>query len=302
MNKRIKELNIEDYLFMDTETVRASEIIDTDSTEFDLFQYKNRDRVTSALLPDEEVVDLYGKTAALSPVYGKVVCISVGFIKGTTLYVKAIVGEENYVISEFYKILSKFKGTISFNGLRFDLPYLRIRSYVTGVHSLLANEYSDSDAKPWHVSETHIDVMDVIKGASYQTLSLEEACYLFGIPSSKDDISGSEVSKVFYSEGIDRIAKYCNKDVVATAKLFCKVSGRGDFIQEITIREDNPIEDLKKTMALTPSIITGLKLKGKELKNKKERKDFVEIIKALLQKADFNEEEEKVFKSIIENK
>ena len=46
---------------------------------------------------------------------------------------------------------------------------------------------------------------------------------ILGIPSPKDDIDGSQVAKVYYQENdIDRIIKYCEKDVIAVAQIFLK--------------------------------------------------------------------------------
>ncbi|MEL6276250.1 MAG: 3'-5' exonuclease, partial [Bacteroidota bacterium] len=44
-----------------------------------------------------------------------------------------------------------------------------------------------------------------------------------GFPSPKDDIDGSMVGRVFWEEGdVERIAHYCEKDVLATAQLFLR--------------------------------------------------------------------------------
>ena len=54
---------------------------------------------------------------------------------------------------------------------------------------------------------------------------------IFNIPSPKDDIDGSQVAKVYYEEGnLERIATYCEKDVLATAQLFLRF--RGDELIE----------------------------------------------------------------------
>jgi len=53
-----------------------------------------------------------------------------------------------------------------------------------------------------------------------------------GIPSPKDGIDGSMVADVYYKEkNIERIVKYCEKDVFATAQLFLKFKGE-DLIKE----------------------------------------------------------------------
>jgi hypothetical protein len=56
---------------------------------------------------------------------------------------------------------------------------------------------------------------------------------IFGIPSPKGDIDGSQVAHVYYVEkDIDRIVTYCEKDVIAVAQIFLRMR-----------REDLLIED-----------------------------------------------------------
>jgi 3'-5' exonuclease len=50
--------------------------------------------------------------------------------------------------------------------------------------------------------------------------SLKLLSEVLGIPSPKDDIDGSEVTRVYYVEkNIDRIVTYCEKDVVTIAQV-----------------------------------------------------------------------------------
>ena len=57
--------------------------------------------------------------------------------------------------------------------------------------------------------------------------SLKLMAHVLGIPSPKDDIDGSQVGHVFYKEkDIDRIAIYCQKDVVTTAQIYLKLAGK----------------------------------------------------------------------------
>jgi hypothetical protein len=58
---------------------------------------------------------------------------------------------------------------------------------------------------------------------------------IFDIPSSKGDMDGSMVSKVYYQQGdLKKIAEYCVGDVVAIAQLFLKMKGM-DLIAEVNI-------------------------------------------------------------------
>jgi len=57
---------------------------------------------------------------------------------------------------------------------------------------------------------------------AYTSLAL--LCYVFNIPTPKDDISGADVAKVYYEENnLERIKDYCEKDVVALIQLFLKM-------------------------------------------------------------------------------
>ena len=56
---------------------------------------------------------------------------------------------------------------------------------------------------------------------SYTSLKLLAA--VLGFPSPKDDIDGSEVGRVYWEEqDLDRIATYCEKDVLAVVQLLLK--------------------------------------------------------------------------------
>ncbi|HNG88767.1 MAG TPA: 3'-5' exonuclease, partial [Saprospiraceae bacterium] len=56
----------------------------------------------------------------------------------------------------------------------------------------------------------------------YTSLRLLTA--VFDIPSPKDDMDGSDVASVYWGErDLDRIATYCEKDVVATVQLFLRL-------------------------------------------------------------------------------
>jgi hypothetical protein len=79
--------------------------------------------------------------------------------------------------------------------------------------------------KPWEIS--HLDTMELWKFGDYKAYtSLSLLCHVFKIPTPKDDISGADVARVYYEDqDLDRIAKYCEKDVVALIQLFLKMRG-----------------------------------------------------------------------------
>ncbi len=76
--------------------------------------------------------------------------------------------------------------------------------------------------KPWDTNI--IDTLQLWKFGdfkNYTSLNLLAAC--MNVPSPKDDIDGSEVGDVYWKENdLDRIAIYCQKDVVTVGQLVLK--------------------------------------------------------------------------------
>jgi hypothetical protein len=113
-----------------------------------------------------------------------------------------------------------------------------------------------------------------------------------GVPSSKDDIDGSHVSDVLYREegGINRIATYCNKDVICTAKIFLAMQGKANFIEEVvdktgTVAEKPKelgyLQEIAKFKVITEEQQIALITKIKKMK-KSDRLNEVELVKTAL--------------------
>ena len=88
--------------------------------------------------------------------------------------------------------------------------------------------------KPWEIS--HLDTLELWKFGDYKAYtSLALLCHVFNIPTPKDDISGADVSRVYYvNKELKRIKTYCEKDVVALIQLFLKMRG-DNLISESSI-------------------------------------------------------------------
>ena len=81
-----------------------------------------------------------------------------------------------------------------------------------------------SAKKPWETG--FIDTMELWRFGDYKNFTaLKLLTAVFGIPTPKDDIDGSQVAAVYYKENnIDRISRYCQKDVLATAQVFLRMN------------------------------------------------------------------------------
>ncbi|MBR1808518.1 MAG: 3'-5' exonuclease [Paludibacteraceae bacterium] len=178
--------------------------------------------------------------AAIYAEYGRIVCISVGICymkdKEWHLRTKSFCGsDEKQILIDFFELLGKFMITpyhhlCGHNIKEFDVPYVCRRALVNGVG--LPDCLRIAGKKPWEVQ--FIDTMELWKFGDYKSFtSLKTLTAIFGIPTPKDDIDGSEVGRVYYKEkNIDRISVYCQKDVVATTQVFLRLNGENSISKE----------------------------------------------------------------------
>lgn len=169
--------------------------------------------------------------------FGRIVCISVGLIRGPHLREKSFYGEdEKRLLTDFAALLNNYYSDYSsylcgHNSKEFDIPFIARRMLVHGIP--LPDILNVAGKKPWECR--FIDTMDLWKFGDYKHFtSLKLLCAVFGIPTPKDDIDGSQVAGVFYNDkDYDRIAKYCEKDVLATVQVYLRMNGLE------TIKEEN---------------------------------------------------------------
>ncbi len=229
----IDKLSIENLLFFDIETVPEIEhFSDLDETKQELFDlkthYQRKDQVTA-----EEFYERAGIWAE----FGKIICISVGYftqIKGDLQFrITSLFGDEPKILGDFCNLIDKHfsennKLLCGHNIKEFDIPYISRRLLINGMK--LPEKLNLMGKKPWEIP--HIDTLELWKFGDYKHFtSLNLLTNVLGIPSPKDDIDGSEVAKVYYQENdIDRIIRYCEKDVLAVAQVFLRL--RGDLLLE----------------------------------------------------------------------
>jgi 3'-5' exonuclease len=196
--------------------------------------------------------DLFER-AGLYAEFGQVVCISVGFFReeadgGLRFYLKSFAStDECEVLRGFADVLAerrpygnKLPGATTrehtdpretghflcaHNGREFDYAYLGRRMLICGIS--LPPMLDISGYKPWELPHL-LDTMEMWKfGDRKDYTSLALLAGVFGIPSPKDDIDGSQVGRVYWEEkDIARIATYCQKDVETTARVFLHYLGQ----------------------------------------------------------------------------
>jgi len=173
---------------------------------------------------DQKPLDLFNRSGIYAE-FGKIVCISVGyFVKEThQLRIKSFYShDEKKLLLSFSEMLKKYfpsNKTIlcAHNGKEFDFPYIARRMLIQNVS--LPHQLDIAGKKPWEIQ--HLDTLELWKFGDYKHYtSLDLLTEVFDIPSPKNDIDGSQVNEVYWKENdLERIARYCQNDVLATVQL-----------------------------------------------------------------------------------
>jgi 3'-5' exonuclease len=219
-------IDINNILFFDIETVPAYKTYaDLDETWQYLWKHKAKSILKKGDEPvtDEEAAGCYER-AGIYAEFGKIVCISVGLLKydkqsqGMTTRLKSYYSDdEAELLRGFSDLLNKHYNRPEYHYLcghnikEFDVPYICRRMLL---HQMpFPAVLNVTGKKPWETKH--------LLDKNFTSVKLLAAA--FGFPSPKDDIDGSDVARVYYEENdLERIAIYCQKDVVAVMQLMLK--------------------------------------------------------------------------------
>ena len=225
----LQKIALTKILFLDIETVpQFPNFSVLDDKTKQLYSQKTKFlQKDNTITPDE----LYER-AGIYAEFGKIICISVGYIHegnlGEQIRLKSFSNEEEEILlKEFVKLLEEnqqFSILCGHNAKEFDFPYICRRLLIHGI--TLPTVLDIAGKKPWEIS--HLDTMELWKFGDYKAYtSLALLCHIFQIPTPKDDISGEDVARVYYEEkNLERIKIYCEKDVVALIQLLRKMMGK----------------------------------------------------------------------------
>ena len=225
---------LENILFLDIETATVTPDFESLSPEFKALWERKAEILGRREDESLDAAQAYQERAAIFAEFGKVVCISCGFIRyqdgQATFRLKSFFGENEQVILEEFAVLvngfmkNPARNLCAHNGKEFDFPYLGRRYLINGLP--LPNILAEiQNKKPWEIRL--IDTMQLWKFGDYKSYtSLDLLCAVFGVPSPKEDMDGSQVGRVFWNEkDYARIAEYCERDVLATAQVLLRMCG-----------------------------------------------------------------------------
>lgn len=228
---------LQKIMFLDIETVPQTSDFSEISAELGHI-WEDKFKTIYKRMPEKypegtTAAEAYNNSAGIYSEFGKIVCISVGFIHiqdyEMHFRTKSFAGDdEKELLIDFSKLITKFcttkEHTICGHNIKeFDIPYICRRLLINGLP--LPTIFQIAGKKPWEIS--FIDTLELWKFGDFKNYSsLKLLTAVFGIPTPKDDIDGSQVANVYYYEkNIARIAAYCQKDVLATAQVFLRMNG-----------------------------------------------------------------------------
>jgi predicted PolB exonuclease-like 3'-5' exonuclease len=221
---------IENILFLDIETVPVTyKYSDLDKTSKELWDRKWQ--FFKETPPEKQ----YEK-AGIFAEFAKVVCIGVGFYNKKKFRIKSLASaNEVEILKEFSHLLEQHFNSSSHllcahNGKEFDFPFLCRRFLINNLP--LPKVLQIQGLRPWEVK--HIDTLDLWKFGDVKNYSsLNLLAHVLGIPSPKDDMDGSLVSRTFYEDrNLAKIEAYCKKDVITLARVYNRFAGTGDLNDE----------------------------------------------------------------------
>jgi 3'-5' exonuclease len=219
-------------LFLDIETVAVTDqyaLLD-DRMKVQWARKANFFRQRDENQTDE---DLFHERAGIYAEFGKIIVIAIGKFTENEKAERGLKTkyfahhDEHLLLQEFKTALEKMDQPqlklCAHNGKEFDFPYLSRRMLVHGIP--LPAILDLAGKKPWDTP--HLDTMEMWKFGDYKHYtSLDLLATLFNIPTSKGELDGSMVNRVYYRDrDLRKIAEYCVGDVVAVAQLYLKLKG-----------------------------------------------------------------------------
>ena len=221
----MNNIPLENLFLIDIET--ASEVKNYDLLN-DHWKLLWTEKIHKALPENVTAEEYYPLRAGIMAEFAKVVCISFGHFRTLNntlqLRMKSFYSDnEKDILENFIKTLYHLHAInnkwcfTGHNIKEFDIPFLCRRIIV---NNLTIPPFMDfQNMKPWETPVT--DTLHLWRFGDYKHYtSLKLLAGTLGVASPKDDIDGSMVGQVYWEEkNLERIATYCQKDVVTVANV-----------------------------------------------------------------------------------
>jgi hypothetical protein len=224
------QFKLDKILFFDVETVSQyekysdmpKELLKVWEGMFDRLRKRVTDesRIDNEFMNEKEIKqEVYRQTSGLFPEFGKICCVSVGFVtkKGVVKLESFYGTDERDILVKTIELFNKVDGMgfelCGQNIKQFDIPFIGKRCVINGLKP--PKSFPTHDSKPWDLNV--IDTKEVWSfGCSWGLNSLDLMTACLGVDSPKNgDVKGDQVTSNYYDGNHDKIMEYCERDVNA---------------------------------------------------------------------------------------
>lgn len=232
------KFNVGKLLFFDIETVsQYKDLFDMPDRQlkmwesyYDSFRKKVTDESKIDPIMGEKDIkrEVYRQTAAFYPEFGKVACVSMGFVtkEGEIRYESFYGEDEVTILKETKKVFDKVEPMgfeLCGQSVKiFDIPFLGKRFFINGINP--PKLFPMYNTKPWELKV--LDTKDIWQfGNNWSLSSLDLICTVLDIDSPKNgEIKGDNVTTNYWGGNHEEIKEYCEKDVKALIDIIQKLN------------------------------------------------------------------------------
>lgn len=225
---------IEKFLFIDVETASCTETFEELSPTLQSEWTRKSERLFGAEKPPAET---YLDRAAIYSEFGRVVCISCGYVQfngaqPSALFKSFYHENERETLAAFADMLARYwdkkddsryqKLMCGHNVREFDAPYLCRRMAINRLPP--PKPLRLFGQKKWDTAL--VDTMELWQCGDYKAYtSLLLLTEVLGIASPKSDMNGAQVGPAFWQDrALEKIARYCEQDVRAVIQVVLRLS------------------------------------------------------------------------------
>ena len=210
-----EELFQDKNLAFDLETIADKSIILSLPAIKPAGNLKNPDKIKADI--NKKKKDQLAKLG-LNPITARICCF--GWYDGkekNTIFLKDESSRaEKKLLQQSWEILAEADRFVTFGGIPFDVPMLRMRSLINKVRPSI-----DISTRKYSFNTNHFDCQAILNNwEKFKSGTLDFYAKLLLGFSPKEEFSGDQVQDMWNMQLYDEIAKYCMGDAVATYEIF----------------------------------------------------------------------------------
>jgi len=156
---------------------------------------------------------------SFNPLYSKIITICAKKLNGETQVFSG--ADEKLILCDFFEHLKTLGNVqfVSFNGYKFDVPFLVIRSKINKLNmpiKINTNQWSME-------TSNHFDVMLFFSNkGNFVNPNLDVLGYLYGVGVEGDRFGGVEVERLYKEGKLDKIVDHCKQDILLLEGIYKK--------------------------------------------------------------------------------